>query len=78
MGQDAAAGGELRRRLSRERLWKLNDELEPVKRALEYEAVALGWLARMPGPSITRMTGIGIGIAVVGAGIIWASASSSR
>ena len=29
----------------------------------------LGWLARMPGPSIGRKTGIGIGIAVIGAGI---------
>ena len=38
--------------LSRERLWRLNSSLEPVKGALEYEAVRLGWLARMPGPSI--------------------------
>ncbi len=56
--------------LSRERLWRLNSSLEPVKGALEYEAVRLGWLARMPGPSIARMTGIGIAIAVIGAGIV--------
>ena len=56
-------------RLSRERLWKVNPTLDPVKGALEYEAVRLGWLARMPGPSIGRMTWIGIGIAVLGAGI---------
>ena len=55
-------------RLSRERLWKVNPTLDPVKGALEYEAVRLGWLARMPGPSISRMTWIGIGIAVLGVG----------
>ena len=55
--------------LSRERLWKLNSTLDPVKGALEYEAVKIGWLARMPGPSITRMVAIGTGIVVVGVGI---------
>jgi len=55
-------------RLSRERLWKVNPTLDPVKGAIEYEAVKLGWLARMPGPSISRMTWVGIGIAVLGAG----------
>jgi uncharacterized membrane protein YgcG len=57
-------------RLTRERLWKVNDTLSAVKGALEYEAVRLGWLARMPGPAIARGTWIGIGIAVVGAGAI--------
>ncbi len=56
--------------LSRERLWRLNSTLAPVKGALEYEAVKLGWLARMPGPSIARMTAIGIGIVVVGIGAL--------
>lgn len=58
-------------RLSRERLWKVNSELGPVKRAFEAEAVRLGWLARLPGPSINRMSAIGIGIALLGAGICW-------
>ena len=58
-------------RLSRERLWKVNSELGPVKRAFEAEAVRLGWLARLPGPSINRMTAIGVGIALLGAGIGW-------
>ena len=58
-------------RLSRTSLWKLNDELAPIKRALE-QAVRIGWLARMPGPSIGRMVGIGVGVALVGGGIIWA------
>lgn len=58
-------------RLSRERLWKLNEDLEPIKRVFEREAVRLGWLARMPGPSISRMTGIGVGLAALGAGAIW-------
>ena len=55
--------------LSRERLWKVNSTLGPVGGALEYQAVKIGWLARMPGPSITRMVAIGVGIAVVGIGI---------
>jgi hypothetical protein len=59
-------------RLSRERLWRVNGELGHVKRTLEEEAVRIGWLARMPGPSINRMTGVGIGLALAGAGIVWA------
>ena len=64
------AGGD--GRLSRERLWRVNGEMGDVKRTLEEEAVRIGWLARLPGPSINRMTGIGGGMAVVGAGIVWA------
>lgn len=56
-------------RLSRSRLWKVNSTLEPVKGALEYQAVKIGWLERMPGPSIARMTGLGLGIIIVGIGI---------
>jgi uncharacterized membrane protein YgcG len=58
-------------RLTRTTLWRVNHELGPVKGALEHEAVKLGWLARMPGPSIARMTAIGIGIGVLGGGAIW-------
>ena len=57
-------------RLTRERLWRVNTELGLMKRVFEHEAVKLGWLERMPGPSIARMSGIGIGLAVVGAGAI--------
>ena len=57
-------------RLTRERLWRLNSELGLMKRVFEHEAVKLGWLARMPGPSIGRMSGIGVGLAVLGAGAI--------
>ena len=67
----AGGGG----RLSRERLWQVNSDLGDVKRTLESEAVRLGWLARMPGPSITRMIAIGIGVAVLGAGVIWLGVS---
>jgi hypothetical protein len=66
----ALAGGD--GRLSRERLWRVNGELDDVNRTLEAEAVRIGWLARMPGPSIARMTGVGIGIGLAGAGIAWA------
>jgi len=75
-GPEMEAWGKIRNlahddeRLARERLWRLNSTLGPVNGAVEYDAVKLGWLARMPGPSISRMTGIGIGIAVVGAGVI--------
>jgi uncharacterized membrane protein YgcG len=67
--QRLAGGGGV---LSRERLWSVNSTLDPVKGALEYEAVKIGWLARMPGPSITRMVGIGTGVVVagIGAGIL--------
>ena len=58
-------------RLTREGLWKVNDDLGPMKRVFEQEAVRLGWLARMPGPSISRMTWIGIGVALLGAGSTW-------
>jgi uncharacterized membrane protein YgcG len=75
-GPELEAWGKLRNlagdseRLTRERLWRLNATLEPVKGAVEYDAVKLGWLARMPGPSVARMTGIGVGIMVIGAGFI--------
>ena len=62
-------------RLSRTSLWRLNESLGPVKRALEEQAVRIGWLERMPGPSITRTVGIGIGVAVVGGGLVWAGIS---
>lgn len=58
-------------RLTRSSLWRLNANLGKLKDDYEREAVRLGWLERMPGPSISRMTWIGIGIAVVGAGAIW-------
>jgi len=58
-------------RLARERLWRVNSELGSMKRVFEHEAVRLGWLARLPGPSIGRMSGIGVGLAVIGAGAIW-------
>jgi hypothetical protein len=45
----------------------VNPLLNGSKRALESEAVRIGWLARLPGPSITRMVAIGIGLAVIGA-----------
>ena len=53
--------------LTRERLWEVNPLLNSSKRALESEAVRIGWLARMPGPSITTMVAIGVGLAVIGA-----------
>jgi len=59
-------------RLSRSSLWRLNDALRPVKKALEQQAVKIGWLERMPGPSIGRMVGIGVGIALIGGGILFA------
>ena len=59
-------------KLSRTSLWKLNGELDAVKRRTEEEAVRLGWLARLPGPAMGQMTAIGVGLLVLGAGVIWA------
>jgi uncharacterized membrane protein YgcG len=59
-------------RLSRSSLWRLNDALRPVKKALEQQAVKIGWLERMPGPSIGRMVGIGVAIALIGGGTLFA------
>ena len=61
--------------LTRERLWAVNGLLNPSKRALESAAVKLGWLARMPGPSITRVVAIGVALAVVGGIIIFVGIS---
>ena len=58
-------------RLTRTSLWRLNSTLDKLRDDFEREAVRLGWLERMPGPSMGRMTWIGIGIGVVGAGAIW-------
>jgi hypothetical protein len=53
--RQSAVGGEL----TRESLWRLNNELGPVKQRLEQDAVRLGWLTRLPTPMITRWVVIG-------------------
>ena len=58
-------------RLSRSSLWRLNATLGTLEDDFERAAVDLGWLERMPGASIGRMTGIGIGVGVLGGGLIW-------
>ncbi len=62
-------------RLRRERLWRVNSDLGPMKRRFEQEAVNLGWLERLPGPSINRMTAVAIGLVLVGGGAIWIALS---
>ncbi|HSM38477.1 MAG TPA: hypothetical protein VK838_04025, partial [Candidatus Limnocylindrales bacterium] len=57
--------------LSRERLWRLNEALSPVKDRLEAEAVRLGWLTQRPTPMITRWVAVGIGELVAGGGLVW-------
>ncbi len=52
--------------VTRSALWRINDQLDPVKGELEEEAVRLGWLARMPSPLRNRWSGIGIAELVVG------------
>ncbi|MGQ0608896.1 MAG: TPM domain-containing protein [Chloroflexota bacterium] len=61
--------------LTRERLWRVNGVLDASKRDLESAAVSIGWLARMPGPSITRMTAVGIGLALLGGIVIFVGIS---
>ncbi len=57
-------------RLTRERLWQLNSQLDDVKNTLEEEAMRLGWFSQLPSKAISRMTWSGVGIAVIGAGAI--------
>lgn len=57
--------------VSRAALWRLNDDLDPVKDGLEEEAVRLGWLSRRPSPLITRWTVIGVGELVLGGILVW-------
>ena len=59
-------------RLSRERLWRMNDALSPTRELLERQAVALGWLTREPTPIINRWTAIaGVELAAgIGAGAL--------
>ena len=53
-------------RLTRSRLWKVNERLAPIKRELEDEAVRLGWLTTRPTPQIMRMSWIAVGIGILG------------
>ena len=62
-------------RLRRDRLWRVNSELSPIKRAFEEEAVRLGWLERMPSPAINGMTAVAAGLALLGGAAIWAGLS---
>ena len=57
--------------LTRERLWQVNSLLGGSKRDLESAALRFGWLERMPGPSIMRVTVVGIGLAILGGAIIF-------
>ena len=57
-------------RLTRERLWRVNAEMDGVRRSLEEEAMRLGWFTRLPSTAIGRMTVAGTGISVLGAGIV--------
>ena len=52
--------------ISRERLWELNDVLEPVRDGLEDEVVRLGWFTRRPSTLITRWSFIGLGEMALG------------
>jgi uncharacterized membrane protein YgcG len=58
-------------RLSRQSLWRLNGELRDVQRSLEAEAVRLGWMTRLPTPSIGGSARIGIAEIVVGGLAVW-------
>jgi uncharacterized membrane protein YgcG len=52
--------------ISRQRLWELNDVLEPVRDGLEDEVVRLGWFARRPSTLIKRWSFIGFGEMMLG------------
>ncbi len=57
-------------RLSRERLWKINERMAPVEKVLEREALRFGWFTEIPSTTIGRGTRAGIGIAVIGLGVL--------
>jgi uncharacterized membrane protein YgcG len=52
--------------ISRERLWELNEVLEPIRSGLEDDVVRLGWFTRRPSTLITRWSFIGIGEMLLG------------
>jgi hypothetical protein len=52
--------------ISRERLWELNDVLEPVRDGLEDDVVRLGWFTRRPSTLIKRWSFIGFGEMMLG------------
>jgi uncharacterized membrane protein YgcG len=52
--------------ISRERLWELNDLLEPIRDGLEDDVVRLGWFTRRPSTLITRWSFIGVGEMLLG------------
>jgi uncharacterized membrane protein YgcG len=63
----AAQDGEL----TRQRLWGLNESIDPVKERLESEAVRLGWLTQRPTPIITRWVVVGVVEILAGAGLVF-------
>ena len=68
MGDASSSMPVARGLLTRERLWEVNPLLQWLEATRSSRRPsAIGWLARMPGPSITRMVAIGIGLAVIGA-----------
>ena len=75
-----AFGGSAARRATQlgDSLWRASTtQLGPVKKARSNsEAVKIGWLERMPGPSIGRMVGIGVAIALIGGGTMFAGIAS--
>jgi hypothetical protein len=54
------------RTLTRQSLWSVNEQLDPIKRRLEEEAVRLGWLTRLPSPVIRKWVLIGTGEVILG------------
>jgi uncharacterized membrane protein YgcG len=67
---DTIVGASISGVLDRERLWGLNDALQPVRKQLEEAAVGLGWLSRRPTPLITRWVATGVVELVVGVGLV--------
>lgn len=58
--------------IARERLWELNNVLEPVRSGLEDDVVRLGWFTRRPSTLITRWSLIGIGEMLLGGLFVFA------
>jgi uncharacterized membrane protein YgcG len=63
------------RTLTRHSLWSVNEQLDPIKRRLEQEAVRLGWLTQLPTPVVRKWILVGVGEVILGGASIFLAVS---
>ncbi|MCV0402986.1 MAG: TPM domain-containing protein [Chloroflexi bacterium] len=57
-------------RLTRTKLWKVNDRMSSVQKLLEKEALRLGWFTELPSAAIGRGTAAGVWTTVIGGAVL--------